>query len=67
MSACRQCGLGTIQPKAASGRTWLIRGMMTPVPDHFEILTCTHCGRMYLDQATAEKLDAVFSSLCNSA
>jgi hypothetical protein len=58
---CPECG-GVVQLCQGEGRTReLRRGVVVPIPDDFEILTCVKCGETYMIPEVSEPLDQLLS------
>ena len=54
---CSECG-GAVKLIARSGRTREYRrGVALPIPDDFEIPTCTRCGEEFMTPEISEPLD----------
>lgn len=56
---CPHCRQAKLEPIAKPGRRRPVRQLSdVEVPAHVAIPTCPHCGREYVDLATAKALDA---------
>ena len=54
---CRECGVGTIRPTSAAGRTQAHKGIRLLIPDDLEIPTCDNCGAEWLTSEVADAID----------
>ena len=55
---CRECGMGTIQPVAKTGRIEFYKGVPLTLPSHIEIPTCDNCGAEWMNRNVARLVDA---------
>lgn len=56
---CPECGHGTVRPARVSGRHWPFRTIRNLIlPDEVEIPTCSSCGEYWVDEETADKIQA---------
>jgi hypothetical protein len=60
---CSECG-GPVKLTARIGRTREYRrGVALPIPDDFEIPTCTRCGEEFMIPEVSEPLDALLEQV----
>lgn len=56
---CSECG-HDVRLEPGTGRTHeYLRGVVLPIPDEFELPTCSHCGEIYAIPEVSRKLDAL--------
>ena len=61
---CLHCGGNTVRPRRRPGRTVQYKTLAAlPLPADLMIPTCSRCKAEYLDADTAQRLEAILSTL----